>query len=338
MRAALAVVGLLVLLVLPLLSCDGDEPSCEGQCLREPFPHCVTWDRCSRDDECPAGTACESVNVTSPADACFIAEEEGTFRCRPPRSSAFDAFRLQRGFQAAELDVVPDVSGPATLLFTAPPRANLVACALFSCQPDFADLGGEALSSQETLRKISTFATCGLVHGVVPAEAGAFDLTDPRFRYVPLRDSEMCTPDVPPGEPQPVPRRYHFTHLVAGCWAYDETRVVAASRLHRLEPSDLESLGIPSDATCPRDGVECYLTDTKRFGTCHGGECLSRCRTALDCEHAARADMPLEDVPLPIESRPCEWRCEREREDDVLGVCLPDTSQVEAVSSWKEAR
>ncbi|HUQ02623.1 MAG TPA: hypothetical protein VM261_09020 [Kofleriaceae bacterium] len=103
----------------------------------------------------------------------------------------------------------------------------------------------------------------------------------------------------------------YIEDLLVGCWAYDESRIIAATQLQRVPPSRVAHLGVPATMECPdreADGPECFRENEKVFGLCVNRTCRRRCRQAADC------------TPFSSPGDPCFWEC-APVERSVLGVC-----------------
>ena len=212
---------------------------------------------------------------------------------------------LRRGFGTIHSMLAGFQKMPAQITWTPPGEADFVACAVFRCNPSFNDEIREDDPSR-TRRFITNFDACVLLFFVEDAQEGGVRLAVnnqyPR--------QAACESDLPEA-------REAIEQLSFGCWAYDDTKLIAASDLQSLVPSDLVSVvpRIPTDAACASDGADCYDTDHGFFGICAGtgGPCRHRCVDAEDCEAAARHDGD-------SHSDSCTWTCPAVPNSEV-GVC-----------------
>ncbi|NJK31232.1 MAG: hypothetical protein HC927_01795 [Deltaproteobacteria bacterium] len=238
-------------------------------------------------------------------------ESEGKGECRVPEVSPTFRDRLLEGFGVdefpqAELRFVlgescsegtgsestgsedtgsePDGSCQQTLDWTAPAEARYVACALFTCPPVIAEIMDSA-SAQATGPAIINFDRCVAAHALVSQPAGSFDWRDPSNYYVP--PESKCSSSA---------SQMHVSALLVGCWAYDEWRLIGATKLFSLAPVDIvdaQDLLANGDeqGPCSPDDVKqtrsCLLAGELTFGTCaefdSGRACLPRCLDNGDC-------------------------------------------------------
>ena len=291
------------------VGCDDafDAPArCAGTCIADPAPHCLRL-----DDASPAGCPGGLVHTrTATATACRGPDDVRSDTChwRPPPLEPIDTLALIDGFgvPAMELHIAPPPA-PA-FAWTPPPRAAFMACALFTCQPQVdRRTSDDPASSLTGPSRIANAGACVLTCEATTASPAVLPIG---ARLLPIEDA--CVPE----------RNFDrvIAFVTAGCWAYDETAVVAASRLMPLQPADLAGAApdVPAGDACQRDGDPCY--DTRHahafFGACLGGACQPRCATAEDCEVAGE-----QLLGLPAAAR-CEWQC-RDMPASRAGVCAP---------------
>lgn len=299
--AALAIAG-------AAAGCDdsADGSRCAGACIADPVAHCLLPDGVVAAG-CPGGL----IHAHAAAGAaCAGAAQAEIDDChwRPPPIAPIDTVALIDGFAVPpmELQVAPP---PAPMFrWMPPPRATFVACALFTCPPEFdrRDPDDKA-SSLIGPSRITNAGGCVLALAATTASPAWLPLGE---RQLPLVDA--CAPE------------HHFDRVIAfvaaGCWAYDATSVVAASRLVPLRPADLAGAvpDVPAGADCRRDGDPCYDGGHAHpfFGACLGGTCQPRCATAGDCEIAGEWLLG-----QPAGDR-CQWAC-RNVPTSRAGVCVP---------------
>jgi hypothetical protein len=150
-------------------------------------------------------------------------------------------------------------------------------------------------------RTITNFDQCVLLFRAAPAEQSLFALIDENVSH----EAPYCS--------GLVAGRHLVTKLAAGCWAYDTTRVIAASELVPVSGSLVSHLTLlPHDAPCVADGDDCYDGAADRFGVCFAGACATRCRTSADCALAA---------DQPSSPSACDWICQA-TPPDPLGACV----------------
>lgn len=236
--------------------------------MADPVPHLVCPEECERDDDCPQGTVCG----TAPDGAGPV--------CTPPRGPHTPSTTLTEGFgvRAMEGTLVtvglpaPDGSADAgaELGWKAPGSARVVTCALLACPPVVVD------------GTIVNYDACVLARSTSEQAAGSFALTDPE-RELPLPEASTCADG-------PAPRfdtggRFPVTELLVGCWAYDDTRLVAATRLHRPAADQIHDFHDGFDLDClgaAAEGRTCVLGDGT-MGSCVDEACHRRCLRDADC-------------------------------------------------------
>lgn len=279
---------------------------CTGTCIADPAPHCLRL-----DDVSPAG--CPGGLLHAPAataTACRGPDDAQTDACRwrPPPIEPIDTLALIDGFAVPPMEMhVAPPPAPA-FAWTPPPGAMFVACALFTCQPQVdRRRPDDPASSLTGPSRIANAGACVLALDATTASPASLPLGE---RRIPTGDA--CTPE------RSFDRVIAF--VAAGCWAYDTTSVVAASRLVPLRPADLADAApeVPASADCRRDGDACYDDGHAHafFGACLGGTCQPRCTTAEDCEVAG------EQLLGQPAGNGCQWAC-RDVPTSRAGVCAP---------------
>jgi hypothetical protein len=182
-------------------------------------------------------------------------------------SGAIDDQLLIAGFDTASFDIQGAASGLHVVFsWTPPPGAVAVSCALFICAPEFGPAAGAT--------SIINFSECAIAQTTRPASDPKFDLGDVDAG-VGSTSSACATATL--ARAQPV-----VSTLRVGCWAYDPTGVVGASPLKPIAPAEAVASGPLIDEKCAGDGDNCVVSPGV-FGTCHGGQCRSRCLTDSDC-------------------------------------------------------
>jgi hypothetical protein len=300
--AAFAIAGAAV-------GCDdsADAPTrCAGTCIADPAPHCLRSGDASAAG-CPGGLVHARVAASAACPGLDDAKIDDC-RWRPPPIEPIDTLALIDGFAVPPMEMhVAPPPAPA-FAWTPPPRATFVACALFTCQPqvDRRKPDDEA-SSLTGPSRIANAGACVL----------ALEATTVSPAWLPIGERQLPTDDACTPE-RSFDRVIAF--VAAGCWAYDATAVVAASRLVPLRPADLANAApeVPVGADCRRDGDACYDDGHANpfFGACLGGTCQPRCATAEDCKVAGERllGQPTGDS--------CRWAC-RDVPTSRAGVCAP---------------
>lgn len=344
-----------LLLPLAAMSCNSALPTtsdpCEplreacapGDCLckvKDPIEHCIRVEGCRDDRDCPGGSVCLARGDAATAelsplhhDRCVDPTGEG--RCVIASHRFDDA--LIDGFLVNELPLEP-VADTSAFSFSPPPDAFFVACALFGCRPDVrmvsTDIEGNPLGG------IVNFTLCSL-----SGEAQVFDVArrgaqaSETFSFTPSvninllckQEEDVCT-EVPAEGALPT-RKRQLSLLGVGCWAYDDTHLIAATHLVPVPLSRISTLAnmeqvlsncsLPGDAdndkSCHLGESEPALLDPPPFGTCSRGECLARCITAADCPFAvATKDCP---HPLPTCDHDVSGAPQGGSSPSFVGVC-----------------
>jgi hypothetical protein len=250
---------------------NGDEPRqapCDDPiCVADPVPHLVCPDACARDDDCPQGTVC-----TAPPG-------EGGL-CVPPRGPHATSTALAEGFGVRQMEStlvtveLPSVDGRveagAELGWRAPASSVVVTCALLACPPVVQD------------GAIANYDQCVLARIVSEQVVGSFALTDPEREH-PLPETETCVDGSTPVAD--TSGRFPVTELLVGCWAYDDTRLIAATRLRRPAADQIHDFHDGFDLDCQGQaaaGRTCVLGDGT-MGSCASGVCHRRCLRDADC-------------------------------------------------------
>ncbi len=334
--------------------------SCPTICIRDPLPHRIITKGCWYSSECPAGTICRpktdeeilKMNDTgvkervSLVDAGIVndcsAEERninGLFlttsnTCALPISEEDHTMKLTGGFGVPEMEIKKtSESGAAVISWISPKGTQAVTCALFGCVPEFRykdsqcidnydlcmltarsfpvqtagtsvfDLGVQSYEHSERLREPTS--PCGLVDGCQNSMTSS-------YKY---RSNER-----------------NITHLLVGCWAYDQTRIINASRLDTIEPWELpDHVDFYVDQSqCGEPGngdKSCSLGKDHEFGSCYKSQCHRRCVSAYDCIDyvpppldGGVADAGLVDAGQP-ELDASMYSCQRVANQNV-GVCI----------------
>jgi len=272
----------------------------EGTCTSNPLPHCVR-DTCSSDADCASGLSCRT------SESETVCQGGKTNTCAwGPAGEATSA--LVRGFNTRTMDL-DRVPGTLRLLWTTPSRALFVTCAIFTCAPV---LGKRAQVTESDHRPtdepyitILNANACVLELETSDNSRSSVTMTGKQTQVL----AKSCTATASEDRV--------FERLTAGCWAYDETSIIAASELIPIEPTDFPTNNaIPRDASCTQEYDICYEPTHRFFGACVGASCSPRCTSRSDCE---RAEFPL------LGTRPreqCGWSCSPNVPGSSVGVCI----------------
>jgi hypothetical protein len=308
-------------------------------CLNDTMAHCVVPASHSCRDtaseqagrsamRCPGGTSCQAdvpANACSPSTTADIAGA----RCRPMHARTWDAHALERGFQVPRLPLSIDEAEPGvvSVAWTPPEGGAIVACALFSCEPSF-EIAGQSLDGQESTVRMANFDLCATGQRAVRASQGSLLIPTDLERVIAADICELAS-DAELRRAMPV-------NALLGCWAYDDTRVIAASQLYQwlaLAPT------LAQECKPGTHGRPCFDASHGEFGTCAEEQCLPRCVTAHDCESESLARgvpdseldggvdedaSPAGDAGPPTDAgpQPCRWECRPVVPGDPLGVCV----------------
>jgi hypothetical protein len=291
-----------------LAGCQATTPTpivCAMGCIADPLPHCVSEGACRDDADCPSGLACRSEMDSSSCD-----DAGAPCACRwrarqPSRLALIDGFVTH----AMSLELTPGRLG-----VTWSPRAGtqFVACAVFTCNPVVRERvrtgneSDEPVTDETTLWRIANAEACILELHVTDSSRTTLPIEgvpwQPAEPMCPAADRHVRVPDF----------------FAAGCWAYDDSSVVAATELVPIAPADLAAVapGIPADPGCAREGALCFDPAHGFQGACAQGMCQPRCTTAADCE---LADARLFDTPPDARHA---WDCQPVAAS-FAGVCVP---------------
>lgn len=304
-------------------------PPCQAcACVvTDPNPHCLHLEGCADNRDCPHGTECSvsssltSLSLPDPLRGCVNSYTSLGTRCELARAGFPDA--LIAGFLVNEfaLSYVEGTS-PVAFSWKAPDEARFVVCALFGCRPEF------SYSVEDDASSIINWERCVLSshepsvfessnQAFVPA---ARDPADVRISFTSA--SRVCSM-----EPHVATTSLmKLTELGVGCWAYDDVKVIAATRILPIPVADAASYPQliatcdnlqPGEALSRWDDWSCFIkgTEPPTLGTCLGGECRARCITAQDCPSVAQGGASQKDCPEPRAT------CLRSHENDYVGIC-----------------
>lgn len=276
------------------------------------------------------GQAAAAVNPSPPelptVDACLAPD--------PRNTGNTDALLVGFGVPSFELRTVRDQQqGTISFLFDAPENTTQVHCGLFACLPAITEqevkAGFEA--DNDTTVEIANAAECMIGFRRILGPSGTFDVADPGI--------ELTTTDTPESGgggaacvnaagASPKPRK---TRLLAGCWAYGETKLTAATQLYPLRAAEVGAFrGLTTDCALPDTaGLACDLRvapsrSTSVLGRCLESECRPQCLLASDCyAYSSAIEAPFGNTTA--------WTCEGNSSD--LGICRPTNACASSESS-----
>lgn len=278
-------------------ACIAEEPalrdsrrSCAAEdCILDPTAHCVFPDACESSADCPSGTRC----VSRRSGIC----DGGTCRvCEAVQSPSTASLGLINGFKVRqfELEALGEQDGPGSFAWGRPRDAVAVACALFVCAPEFT-LADEF--EGDPILDFVNYEQCAVLEQ-------KFDLRDIDTTDVSLSfdlaiaapfggNRSACPGRVSPGSAyndaytlgQP-----RVTSLLAGCWAYDYDRVIAATPLLPVAPAQLPGADrSPPVESCKNNvGLPCYKDGQ-----------VEKCGRSA-CQHVPEGEEP--ELPLVVSS------------------------------------
>lgn len=254
------------------VACE-DDPSPGGD-AHAALTECPTANPCPEETTCRARTAepddpCDAGSDGQPevqaCDGGACLRVVGATR-GAGRNALLEAF----GVPAFQLEQLVENQAPVAAFRWEPPKsARIVACALFSCLPQWHDVG------DPPTRELLCYDRCVVEAKQFEPPSGVFDL---RVDYTAtghaLNESQLGAPlDV----------------LLTGCWAYDASRVIAASPMVPVDPTGVYPYPGLFDLQCTGLGGGTCVLESGEFGTCISGRCGRRCMTNADCLERDRA-------------------------------------------------
>ena len=324
------------------LGCDSttshraEEPTCGCECTaRDPVPHCVRTQGCGSTADCPTGTVCEALPAAMQGQAFPVATGDdplaqcgggdGEKRCQLPRGPG-GRQSLTLGFEVPSFRLLRLTAngGYAAFTWNPPEDTAIVHCALFACPPVIHETVENGLSVFEILN----YPECVLASELFEPGEGVFDLADPTIEFDPgAVEGPACG--------TPAPRAVH--ELMAGCWAYDTTRILAATPLEPVSPREVFDYQSRFDLDCAAkvDGKTCAFQDTTRLGICAAGRCHAPCVTQQDCTSvpieatdagAGDADAADANAPADTPAQECV------KNGGYVGVCMAPSSVTKEAS------
>ncbi len=226
---------------------SGDSWPCwagNGQEVFDPYQHEVCLRRCSDALDCPRGSLCAKADEESANGFCALP----TDTLQTSRRALLDGFGVE---QMSATMVVEDAY---ELHWSRPPDASLVTCVLLSCPPAFripGDAAGEWLPPTESSRAvIANYHHCVIASEHSSQPEGSFSLRERDNQHEPPTgfmetngpgSGDADCPEHAVGDPRsPGPHGCApVTELLTGCWAYDGSSIVAATRLFSVDSREI---------------------------------------------------------------------------------------------------
>lgn len=245
-----------------------------------------------RDSTCAEDILCQS-NAECPLAADCI---RGT--CRAAHSTDYSEAALVDGFGVAEFELAREEVEDAPRFELQPPPSSLwINCALFASAPQFTSDSGVG---DTVLLRISnasrSIARERLFRTTAASESPRYWLTLAEMSE-PVRgecDSGSTSPDAGKREHLPV------AFLAVGCWAFDRTRVIAATRLAPIAVSELPEGHTDLTADCREANEGHWCNGARELGRCASGFCADPSdadyRTPLAVARCDRPGMALDGV------------------------------------------
>lgn len=277
------------------IACDETEPaeepqSCPCACRAlDPVAHCVNTQDCTTTADCPSGTVCAalpggmtegfpSASGSDPLAGCGSGTPSK--RCQIPDGPA-GRQTLIADFEVEAFGLLRlDSGGPyAAYTWNPPEETHVVHCALFACPPVIEETEVDG----RPVFRIRNYEQCVIAAQLFEPGEGVFDVGDGSIAFAPdVSEPECGTVS---------PRTVH--ELMVGCWAYDTTKIIAATPLEPVSPAETFNYHQQFDLTCASsvDGRTCGL-DESSLGTCGNGTCRPPCVTNRDCDEWETAPAP----------------------------------------------
>lgn len=198
----------------------------------DPYQHVTCPSACFDDMDCPRGTLCNRPSAEA-RGTCEI----GTTALQTSRSALLEGFGVPQ--MTGKLTPEDDTS---LLEFTwkRPEGAQYVQCALFACAPAFRTekamsdpLENEWLDASPSTAVIANYDLCVLADSLSSEPEGSLNLRDPAIESKPPDALTAVHPST-----SSKCNKYGcapINDLLVGCWAYDQTRIVAATRLESVD-------------------------------------------------------------------------------------------------------
>ena len=316
-----------------VVACTEEAPpeetvSCSCSCTAvDPVDHCVNTQSCESTADCPTGTVCaelpsglsgqvfpETVG-SDPLASC--GSSAPAKRCQLPAGSP-GRQSLNTGFEVPSFRLIRiESSGFAAFTWNPPEETHIVHCALFSCPPVIT----ESVHDGRPSFRIKNYEQCVMAAELFEPGEGVFDLGDSTIAFPPEPTAQSCG--------TASPRAVH--QLSVGCWAYDKSKIIAATPLEPVNPSETFNFHDRFDLDCSSgvDGRTCSLS-AGTLGICAQGACHPPCVTRLDCSgwEAPAQDAGTSDAGDAATTEPADLVCFKN--GGYVGVCLPsDTTKTE---------
>ncbi len=289
-------------------------------CVADPTAHRVVMEGCASSRECPSGARClpsteeiegeylcaEGVGTWvenkrkswcatragAPSACLETCSQETCSRqcsqdsCQLPDPDADHSNALIGGFNTGSFDIMRgDSTGAASFSWNTPKEAHIVACALFGCVPEFRKTS--EFQGTDIIR-IVNYDQCVLAKEEFTSVDAVFSLGSIANQYSPSSSTDLSSVDTGTCEPSSSSPRA-LTHLLVGCWAYDETVIIGATELEHVSPHETSNyhdiFGSDGDpwACSEEERESCHLGAQRGYGTCFHGQCRPRCIKREDC-------------------------------------------------------
>lgn len=317
------------LLVETFVSCTSSESNdciedttCDDDCrLPGASETCVFVKGCLHSGHCPRATECLSTDITESTSL----PDGGFSNCQHPdradrvctlssnqQTRASDRYALTNGWHVDGFDLRPTKgeTGPfAVLEWSVPDEATIVACALFICRPEVRCLQDD----DRFVADIMNYEQCVVGSRVFQPASGLLDL-------------ESLDP-----YPSPSLALRHISTLLAGCWAFDGSRIIGATYLEPVshDESSISQNLVDDECNSEVDNLNCQLTSPlSGYGTCFEGQCRPRCLTSADCPVLSGDSGPNvdadsgDDAGIDGNFNPV-YRCDS-LTNSYVGVCVKD--------------
>jgi hypothetical protein len=255
------------------LGCDEESVPLEARCARSDTREC------GGGLFCPRGTRCFYPDETDAA----IPD------CRVDTGDV-NPHVLTLGFNVSEFPLARALEATGRFEVRIPRSAQFINCAVFICEPSVWPVDARAA--------VDNFAECTYAHRVFDVRDFGGDervtSIDLNTLERPGSDGASCDADSEFRAKPPMPV---VSRLQLGCLAFDDRRVIRATRLLELTPSDVPAastlpplvLGDCAAADMLTDGQNCYPNPSGGYGTCSNGQCRRRCLDSRDCDSNASA-------------------------------------------------
>lgn len=243
-------------------------------------------DMCQSSDECVMGTQCLH---PPPLPPCGQDAQVAGRSCRIASTLGNLSDTLITGFKVPSfhLSKKANIDGTAAFTWTPPGEARIMKCALFGCVPEVVEQE-EKYDELYGRYRIVNYDKCVLAERLYEPANGTFNVGDSVIeKTIPPEVDKTWRPE----------KSWEITALVVGCWAFDTSRIIAATALMSVSPKEVFNYHHAIDMNCSSgEKRSCWLDDEQIWGTCNP-TCLKRCLTTHDCPPRAKTIPPDMGVP-----------------------------------------